>query len=86
MLPSVPGTRVHIGIVVALFVVLVLHYVLKRTSVGLRLQVLGANPRAAVHAHVAVARSFLRRELYIKARIQTRFFLFGSASAVDTRN
>lgn len=56
MLPNVPHTRIHIGILVALAMVLVVHYVLTRTSFGLRLQVLGASSRTAVHVGVGVKR------------------------------
>jgi general nucleoside transport system permease protein len=49
MLPTIPGTRTHIGVVIAAVLVLVVHYTTTRTSFGLKLQVLGANPRAAVH-------------------------------------
>jgi simple sugar transport system permease protein len=56
MLPSLPGTRIHGGIVFALAAVLVVHYLLTRTSFGLRLEVLGANQRTAVHVGVRVPR------------------------------
>jgi simple sugar transport system permease protein len=49
MLPTIPGTRTHVGVVIAAVLVLVVHYATTRTSFGLKLQVLGANPRAAVH-------------------------------------
>ena len=49
MLPSIPGTRIHVGALIALGVALIAYYVLTRTSFGLRLHVLGANPRAAAH-------------------------------------
>jgi ABC-type uncharacterized transport system permease subunit len=49
MLPTIPGTRTHIGVAIAAVLVLVVHYATTRTSFGLKLQVLGANPRAAVH-------------------------------------
>jgi simple sugar transport system permease protein len=49
MLPTLPGTRTHVGVVIAAVLVLVVHYLTTRTSFGLKLQVLGANPRAAVH-------------------------------------
>jgi simple sugar transport system permease protein len=48
-LPLLFGTRVHVGIVVAVVTIVALHLVLTRTPLGLRLRVLGANPRAAVH-------------------------------------
>ena len=56
MLPSIPGTRIHIGVLVALAAALLVHFVLTRTSFGLRLQILGANPRAARHVGVKVPR------------------------------
>jgi ABC-type uncharacterized transport system permease subunit len=50
LLPSLPGTRIHIGIIVALILVFIVHDVMKRTSLGLKLRLLGRNPRAALHA------------------------------------
>jgi len=49
LLPTIPGTRTHVGVVIAAVLVLVVHYATTRTAFGLKLQVLGANPRAAVH-------------------------------------
>jgi simple sugar transport system permease protein len=49
-LPDLPGTRIHLGIVVTLVLVVVVHYVMTRTSFGLRLRVLGTNWRVASHA------------------------------------
>lgn len=59
MLPGVFGTRVHAGVLVALGIALAIHYVLTRTSFGLRLHVLGANPRAAAHVGLDVRRLIL---------------------------
>jgi simple sugar transport system permease protein len=56
MLPNIPGTRVHIGLIIAFIAILGVHYLLTRTSFGLRLQILGANPRAAKHMGVNVGR------------------------------
>jgi simple sugar transport system permease protein len=56
MLPDVPGTRIHVGLLVALAVILAVHVVLTRTSLGLSLQVLGANRRAALHVGLNVQR------------------------------
>ena len=56
MLWNIPGTTVHIGVIVALVVVLIIHLLLTRTSFGTRLDVLGANPRAAVHLGIDVPR------------------------------
>jgi ABC-type uncharacterized transport system permease subunit len=56
MLPNIPGTRIHCGLVVALVAVLIVHYLLTRTAFGLRLQVLGSNPRAAQHVGIRLPR------------------------------
>jgi len=50
LLPPIPGTRIHIGIFIALILLLVVYYVMKKTALGLKLRLLGQNPRAALHA------------------------------------
>lgn len=76
MLPYIPGTHVHIGIIVALIAIVVVHYVMTRTAFGLRLSVLGANPRAAVHVGIDV------RRLTIVAFMVSGAFM-GMAAAVE---
>jgi general nucleoside transport system permease protein len=76
MLPSIPGTRVHIGVLVALAAAGIAYYVMTRTSFGLRLHVLGANPRAAEHVGVNVKRLVVQAFLISGA-------LIGLAAAVD---
>ena len=76
MLPSIPGTRIHVGVLVALAAALIAAYVLKRTSFGLRLHVLGANPRAAAHVGINVKRLIVTAFLVSGA-------LVGAAAAVD---
>lgn len=56
MLPYAPGTQVHIGFLIALAIVLVFHVVLTKTAFGLKVDVLGASPRAAAHAAIDVRR------------------------------
>ncbi|MGH2963628.1 MAG: putative B6 ABC transporter permease subunit 2 [Solirubrobacterales bacterium] len=48
--PLLFGTRIHLGFVIAVAAILAVHVLMTRTSLGLRLRVLGANPRAALHA------------------------------------
>jgi simple sugar transport system permease protein len=48
-LPLIGNSQVHIGIVIAVALMLLIHFMMTRTPLGLRLRVLGANPRAAVH-------------------------------------
>jgi simple sugar transport system permease protein len=56
LLPAIPGTRIHAGILVAGVAAVVVWYVMGKTSFGLRLDVLGANPRAAAHVGLDVPR------------------------------
>jgi simple sugar transport system permease protein len=76
MLPAIPGTRIHSGLVVALVATLVVHYLLTRTAFGLRLSILGANPRAARHAGLDVSRLIVTSFLISGA-------LIGAAAAAD---
>jgi general nucleoside transport system permease protein len=76
MLPSIPGTRIHIGLLVAFGAILVVHYVLTRTSWGLRLQIMGANPRAARHFGVNLPR-------LIVTSFVASGFLVGLAATAD---
>ena len=52
LLPPIPGTSIDVSLLVAFAAVIVVHYVLTRTAFGLRLHVLGANPRAARHVGI----------------------------------
>jgi simple sugar transport system permease protein len=49
-LPLLGDTQINAGIIIAVVALLAVHLVMTRTSVGLRLRVLGENPRAAEHA------------------------------------
>jgi len=77
LLPPIPGTRIHVGIVVALLLVFVVYDVMKRTSLGLKLRLLGANPRAARHAGLNNSR------LIVGAFMVSGAFM-GLAGAVET--
>ncbi|MFN8124529.1 MAG: ABC transporter permease [Thermoleophilia bacterium] len=59
LLPTIPGTRIHIGVVVAAVLAAATWYVMSRTSFGLRLAILGANARAAAHVGISVPRLIL---------------------------
>jgi simple sugar transport system permease protein len=76
MLPPIPGTRIHVGVLVALAAALIAAFVLKRTAFGLRLHVLGANPRAAAHVGISVKRLIVTAFLVSGA-------LVGAAAAAD---
>ena len=54
-IPLLPGgTRLHFGIVVAVFVAVVAYVVLKRTTLGMRLRAVGHNQDAARYAGMSV--------------------------------
>jgi simple sugar transport system permease protein len=55
-LPRLFETTVHSGIVIALVALVLVHLLMTRTAFGLRLQIVGANPRAAVHAGLNVGK------------------------------
>jgi general nucleoside transport system permease protein len=55
-LPRLFGTTVHSGVIIALVAVVLVHLMMTRTAFGLKLQVVGANPRAAVHAGLRMTR------------------------------
>lgn len=59
LLPYIPGSRIHIGIIIALVVLGLVHYMQTRTGYGLRLRILGANPKAALHAGISVKRDIM---------------------------
>jgi len=72
----VAGTRVHIGVLIALAAVAIVYYFLTRTSFGLRLQVLGANPRTARHVGINL------RKVIVTSFLVSGF-LIGLAAVVD---
>lgn len=59
MLPYIPGTKVHVGFLLALGIVVAAHLVLTKSSLGLKIDMVGANPAAAKHAGIDVRRVIL---------------------------
>ncbi len=55
-LPRLFDTTIHSGVLIAIAAVLLVHLMMTRTAFGLKLQIVGANPRAAVHAGLNVSR------------------------------
>lgn len=49
-LPRLFDTTVHAGILIAVASILLVHFVMTRTAFGLKLRIVGANSRAAIHA------------------------------------
>lgn len=76
-LPAIPGTRIHVGILIAFVAVVAVHYVMTRTSFGLRLNVLGANPRAAAHFGMS-----LRRLIMVSFAVSGLLIGFAAAAEI----
>jgi simple sugar transport system permease protein len=73
---NLPGTRIHIGVIVALVAIAAVYWMFSRTSFGMRIDVLGANARAAEHVGIGVPRLIIVTFLLSGA-------LMGLAAAVD---
>lgn len=54
-LPRLFDTTIHFGIIIALAAILAVHFIMTRTAFGLKLRIVGANPRAAIHAGLPMA-------------------------------
>ncbi|MBA3235877.1 MAG: ABC transporter permease [Chloroflexi bacterium] len=76
LLFDLPGTRIHIGVIAALLAVVAVYWIFARTSFGMRIDVLGANARAAEHVGIGVPRLIVITFLLSGA-------LIGLAAAVD---
>ena len=59
-LPRLGDTTINSGVILAVIAVLLVHLLMTRTAFGLKLQIVGANPRAAVHAGLSVGQAHLR--------------------------
>jgi len=53
-MPMIPFTRIHVGLVIGLIVILVVYWVIRRTTMGFQLRVLSANRKAALHTGMNV--------------------------------
>lgn len=49
-LPRLGDSNIHLGLLIALLIVILVHILMTRTAFGLKLKVVGANPAAARHA------------------------------------
>jgi ABC-type uncharacterized transport system permease subunit len=50
--PRFPKTRLHIGIFLALVVAIILYVVVKKTRVGYKIRIVGANPKVALYGGI----------------------------------
>ena len=75
-LSRLADTTIHWGVLLALAVVVVVHHAMTMTALGMRLQIVGANMRTAVHAG-------LRLRLLVVVAFAISAGLAGLAGAVD---
>jgi simple sugar transport system permease protein len=54
-LPRLFDTTISSGVLIGLVAILIVHYVMAKTAFGLKLRVVGANAKAAVHAGLSVS-------------------------------
>lgn len=55
-LPALPGTRIHIGLILGVLAVIVVYFLFRHTTLGFKLTVLGRSDAAATHAGMPVNR------------------------------
>lgn len=55
---QVPGTRLHLGFLVAILAAVAVWWILSRSTIGFELRAVGANPEAARTAGMSVGRSY----------------------------
>jgi len=55
----IPRTQLHFGLVIAMVALLVMFYVMRYTTVGQKVRIVGLNPVAAKHAGIKFSRIFL---------------------------
>lgn len=58
-LANIGGTRLHMGVIFALLVVVLFAFLLSKTRWGYELRMLGANPNAAIHSGIRINKHIL---------------------------
>jgi simple sugar transport system permease protein len=53
----VAGTRAHAGMIIAIIVAVIFYFIMRKTSFGYQVRVIGANPKAALYGGVHVSRT-----------------------------
>ncbi|NJK81543.1 MAG: ABC transporter permease [Chloroflexaceae bacterium] len=59
ILPSIPGTDLHLGILMAIVLVFAVQWLLFRTTIGFELRTVGTNPSAARYAGMSVPNNII---------------------------
>ena len=53
-LPMIPFSRIHMGVIIGLFVILGVHWIIRQTTMGYQIRVLLSNKKVAVHTGMNV--------------------------------
>jgi simple sugar transport system permease protein len=59
LLPTLPGYRIHLGLIIALVCAVIIWWLVFRTTLGVQLQTVGANATAATYAGISVAWTYV---------------------------
>jgi simple sugar transport system permease protein len=57
--PRIPGTKIHLGLLLGLLAAIVIAFALRRTRWGYETRVIGENPRAARYAGISLVKNIL---------------------------
>ncbi|HWQ99093.1 MAG TPA: ABC transporter permease [Clostridia bacterium] len=71
----IPGTKIHTGIILAIVLIVVIWFVVKRTTYGFRIHVVGSSTRASVYAGISP-----------KATVFTAFLIAGAIAGLAGAN
>jgi ABC-type uncharacterized transport system permease subunit len=55
-MPMIPFTRIHLGLIIGLIVIIGVYWIIRRTTMGYQIRVLFANKKAAIHTGMNVKR------------------------------
>ncbi|MBW1695738.1 MAG: ABC transporter permease [Deltaproteobacteria bacterium] len=54
-MPMIPFTRIHMGLIIGLILILAIHWVIRHTTIGYQIRVIFANKQAAIHGGMNVS-------------------------------
>ena len=52
----IPGTKIHLGVILAIVVVIVFWFIMRKTSYGYRVSIVGSSPKSAVYAGISLSK------------------------------
>lgn len=58
-LPNIPGTKIHIGLILIFLCALLIHYIFEHSTFGYQIKAVGANPDAALYGGISVTKTIV---------------------------